>query len=259
MERLKPTAKSLLALQGPNRIVKIRSAARKLNREELASLVRDFVECVDTYIYYCDLYEREADDPDSYRSRRHREYETALAEDRRPRRPELREDERDTFVEILSAWGLILQLAWLLRWAFPSHRLDSCPVIRTANGFAGTGAMTENNYRMRALLPHWSEDKLALQKVADQVEVGRPPASETETTATGQPGRPRSNDHFLDYFARESRSYTRAEKTNKAIFLQYKAAYPEQDICRNKTETQYLNACRAALSEDRKKQTGKIK
>jgi hypothetical protein len=70
----------------------------------------------------------------------------------------------------------------------------------------------------------------------------------------GRPGRPRDNDHFIAYFTAERERHTKAEKTDKDIFLAYRSEYPGQKICTNKKDLEgYLNACRSALSEARKK------
>jgi hypothetical protein len=70
----------------------------------------------------------------------------------------------------------------------------------------------------------------------------------------GQAGRRSANHHFVAYFTEARARHPRSEKTDKDIILAYRAEHPEQDICKGKPTTKhYLDACRSALKEARKK------
>jgi hypothetical protein len=83
---------------------------------------------------------------------------------------------------------------------------------------------------------------------------GIKPSNSGQSVPKGQGGRPRQNDHFVEYFLRERARYTKKEKTNEAIYLAYREEHSEREICQGKKTTKnYLDACRAALKEERKK------
>ncbi len=78
------------------------------------------------------------------------------------------------------------------------------------------------------------------------------------TTPKGDPGRPRTNGHFLDYFDAERKRYTKEEKSNTDIYRAYRTAYPEEPICKKRARAtsledkkRYLAACRRAVADAR--------
>ena len=76
--------------------------------------------------------------------------------------------------------------------------------------------------------------------------------TKTLTAPKGKAGRPRTNDHFLTYFAEARKTFSREQKNDQQIFLDYRREHSDQRICRNKATKQYFDACRAALNEARK-------